>query len=101
MEWPEARPYLAGAGHDFVGPWLALLVFIAIFGVGSIGGMAIMSALFALPSRLSAQRFSNTELSFRGIAGLASLGLGAFTVYQIGFVTSFATRENGESGAAS
>jgi len=94
-----ARPLLIGMVHGMAGSAaLTLLVlatissttvgllYIAIFGVGSIGGMAIMSALFALPSKLSAQRFTRLNLLFRGIAGLASLGLGAFTVYDIGFV---------------
>ncbi len=93
-----ARPLLIGMIHGVAGSAaLTLLVlstipstvvgllYIAIFGVGSVGGMAIMSALFALPSKLSAQRFSKLNLLFRGIAGAASLGLGAFTVYQIGF----------------
>jgi sulfite exporter TauE/SafE len=94
-----ARPLLIGMVHGMAGSAaLTLLVlatisstlvgflYILIFGVGSIGGMAIMSVLFALPSKLSAQRFSTLNLLFRGVAGLASLGLGAFTVYQIGFV---------------
>jgi len=92
-----ARPLLIGMVHGMAGSAaLTLLVlatisstavgflYIAVFGVGSIGGMAIMSTLFALPSKLSAQRFSALSLLFRGIAGLASLALGAFTVYHIG-----------------
>lgn len=94
-----ARPLLIGMVHGMAGSAaLTLLVlatisstmvgllYIAIFGVGSIGGMTIMSALFALPSKLSAQRFNKLNLLFRGIAGVASLVLGAFTVYHIGFV---------------
>src|SRR6185295_10279558 len=66
-----ARPLLIGMVHGMAGSAaLTLLVlatisstvvgflYIGIFGVGSIGGMAIMSVLFALPSKLSAQRFS-------------------------------------------
>ena len=94
-----ARPLLIGMIHGMAGSAaLTLLVlatisstlvgflYIAIFGVGSIGGMAIMSALFALPSKLSVQRFSTLNLFFRGVAGFASLGLGVFTVYDVGFV---------------
>jgi hypothetical protein len=94
-----ARPLLIGLVHGMAGSAaLTLLVlatisstvvgflYIGIFGVGSIGGMAIMSAVFALPSKLNAQRFSTLNLLFRGVAGLASLVLGAFTVYQIAFV---------------
>ena len=94
-----ARPLLIGMVHGMAGSAaLTLLVlatisstvvgffYIGIFGVGSMGGMAIMSVLFALPSKLNMQRFSTLSILFRGIAGLASLGLGAFTVYQIDFV---------------
>jgi sulfite exporter TauE/SafE len=96
-----ARPLLIGMVHGMAGSAaLTLLVlatisstavgllYISIFGIGSIGGMALMSALFALPSRFSAQRFNRLNLLFRGIAGLASLGLGAFTVYHLGFVNN-------------
>jgi high-affinity nickel permease len=94
-----ARPMLIGLVHGMAGSAaLTLLVlatisstalgflYIGIFGVGSIGGMAIMSTVFALPSKLSAQKFSMLNLLFRGVAGLASLGLGALTVYHIAFV---------------
>jgi len=94
-----ARPLLIGMVHGMAGSAaLTLLVlatisstavgllYIAIFGVGSIGGMAIMSMVFALPSKLNAQRFGKMNFAFRALAGLASLGLGAFTVYQIGVV---------------
>ena len=94
-----ARPLLIGMVHGMAGSAALMLLvlatisstvvgflYIAVFGVGSIGGMAIMSAVFALPSKLNAQRFSTLNFLFRGVAGLASLGLGAFTVYHIGFV---------------
>jgi hypothetical protein len=97
-----ARPLLIGMVHGMAGSAaLTLLVlatisstvvgllYIAIFGVGSIGGMAIMSTVFALPSKLNARRFGKMNFAFRGLAGLASLGLGAFTVYQIGVVNLF------------
>ena len=62
------------------------LLYIVVFGAGSIGGMAIMSTIFALPAKVSAQKFSKLNLMFRAIAGLASVAIGALTVYEIGFV---------------
>jgi hypothetical protein len=98
-----ARPLLIGMVHGLAGSAaLTLLVlatisssvvgllYIAIFGAGSIGGMAIMSTVFALPSKLNAGRFGKMSFALRGLAGLASLGLGVFTVYQIGVVNLFA-----------
>jgi len=39
-----------------------------------------------LPSKLAAQRFGKMNFVFRALAGTFSLGLGVFTVYDIGFV---------------
>ena len=62
------------------------MAYILVFGVGSIGGMMLMSALIGLPVRLMADRFRHAQTSVRGLAGLFSLGFGLFLVYQIGFV---------------
>jgi len=48
--------------------------------------MMIMSALFALPARLTARRFSRANFALRGLAGLFSLGFGLLMIYQIAFV---------------
>src|SRR2546421_503867 len=62
------------------------LMHIVVFGIGSIGGMMVMSTLFALPARFTANRFSRTNFALRGLAGLFSLSFGLFMVYEIGFV---------------
>ena len=94
-----ARPLLIGMVHGMAGSAaLTLLVlttipsatigflYIAIFGIGSIGGMMIMSTLFALPARLTALRFARANLAMRGLAGVFTLGFGIFMIYKIGFV---------------
>jgi sulfite exporter TauE/SafE len=94
-----ARPLVVGMVHGLAGSAaLTLLVlatipspvigfvYIVIFGIGSIGGMMVMSTVFALPNKLAAQRFGKMNLAFRGLAGAFSLGLGIVTVYDIGFV---------------
>jgi hypothetical protein len=55
-----------------------------LFGIGSIGGMMIMSMLFALPARLTADRFAHANLALRGVSGLFSFCFGLFTIYEIG-----------------
>ena len=93
------RPLLVGMLHGLAGSAaLTLLVlstisspvvgllYLAVFGVGSAGGMMLMSALFGLPFYLTATRFTRAHLAVRGLAGLFSLCLGLFTVYQIGVV---------------
>jgi high-affinity nickel-transport protein len=64
---------------------LAELAFIVIFGVGSIGGMMLMSALVGLPVYLTATRFKRAHLAVHGLAGLFSLSFGLFMIYEIGF----------------
>lgn len=67
---------------------LVALGYIVIFGVGSIGGMMLMSTLVGLPVHLTALRFAGVDVFMRGLAGLFSLGFGLFMVYEIGFVNN-------------
>lgn len=94
---PGMRPLFVGMVHGLAGsatlmllvlstinaPLVGLL-YILIFGVGSIGGMMIMSALVSLPLSLTATRFTRANLMMRGLAGFFSLSFGLFVVYQIG-----------------
>lgn len=93
------RPLLVGMVHGLAGSAaLTLLVlstisspavgllYLVVFGVGSAGGMMLMSALFGLPVYLTAARFKRAHLAVRCLAGLFSLCLGLFTVYEIGYV---------------
>jgi sulfite exporter TauE/SafE len=93
------RPLLVGMLHGLAGSAaLTLLVlstisspsvgllYLVVFGVGSAGGMMLMSALFGLPVYLTAARFTRANLAVRGLSGLFSLSLGLFTVYEVGFV---------------
>lgn len=62
-------------------PALALL-YILIFGIGSIGGMMAMSFLIGLPLYFTAGRFLILNKGIRLAAGVFSLGLGGFIVYE-------------------
>jgi ABC-type nickel/cobalt efflux system permease component RcnA len=91
------RPLLVGIMHGLAGsaalvplvvaeirsPLLGLF-YMLIFGLGSIGGMMLMSLLVGLPLHLTAARFTRFNMALRGAAGLGSLGFGLFMVYQIG-----------------
>jgi MFS family permease len=96
---PGMRPLLVGMVHGLAGSAALMLLvlstisrplvgfaYIVIFGVGSIGGMMIMSALVSLPLYLTATRFTRANLMMRGLAGLFSLSFGLFVIYQIGVV---------------
>ena len=94
-----ARPLLIGMVHGMAGSAALMLLvlttipsplvglsYIVVFGVGSIGGMMVMSTLVALPARFTVNRFTRVNFALRGLAGLFSLSFGLFMVYQIGFV---------------
>ena len=58
------------------------LGYVAIFGLGSILGMASLSAIIAVPLALSAKFLTWTNRVLQGATGLATMGLGAFIMYQ-------------------
>lgn len=62
-------------------PAIAIL-YILIFGIGSIGGMMVMSFLIGLPFHFTADKFALLNQGIRLCAGIFSLGLGAFIVYE-------------------
>jgi nickel/cobalt exporter len=93
------RPLLVGMVHGMAGsaalmllviptipsPGLAI-VYISIFGLGSIGGMMAMSTLLGLPLQLTAERFKRAHSVVCALAACFSLGFGIFLAYEIGFV---------------
>ncbi|HYP29069.1 MAG TPA: sulfite exporter TauE/SafE family protein [Blastocatellia bacterium] len=95
----NVRPVLVGMVHGLAGSAALMLLilssissaavglgYIALFGIGSIGGMIIMSGLLSLPLRYTAGRFGRANLTMRLLAGIFSIGIGLFMVYEIGFV---------------
>jgi high-affinity nickel-transport protein len=95
--WRVSRPLLVGMVHGLAGsaPLLLLTLtvissplaafsYIAVFGVGSMMGMTIMSLLVSVPARLTVEHFARTHLALRGLCGLFSVGLGLFIVYENG-----------------
>ena len=93
------RPLLIGMVHGLAGSGaLTLLVlgtmssvaqgliFILVFGVGSILGMVLLSGLIGLPFRLMAGSSQRLNLWLRGVAGLVSVALGCFIMWQTAFV---------------
>ena len=97
--WLVARPLLVGMVHGLAGSApllllaltvvaspLAAFTYIAVFGVGSMMGMAIMSVLLSVPARLTVDHFARTHLALRGLSGLFSVALGLLIVYENGLV---------------
>ena len=90
-----ARPFLVGMVHGMAGSAalmilvlatipsaLAGLIYIAVFGLGSVGGMLIMSSLISLPFILTRQRFNVLSQGLQVAVGLFSLSFGLFLTWQ-------------------
>ena len=71
---------------------LAGMSYILVFGIGSIGGMMLMSLLLSLSFHFTAKTFGGLERTMRGLAAAFSISLGLFMIYQTGFVATFGVR---------
>lgn len=68
-----------------IGSRVVGLLYIVIFGIGSIGGMMLMSLLVGLPFHLTASRFKRLNLLLQASAGCVSVALGLWIVYEKAF----------------
>lgn len=93
------RPFVVGVVHGLAGTAAVMLLvvgaipslllalgYIVIFGIGSIGGMMIMSMLMSVPLALAARRLVAVERLIRLTAGLFSLGFGIFLAWDVGLI---------------
>jgi High-affinity nickel-transport protein len=95
-----ARPLTVGFVHGLAGsaavatlPQVALIPnpawafgYLAVFGVGTIAGMLLITASIAAPSLLAVHRFAGLNHKLRIASGLASIAFGLFLAHRIGFV---------------
>lgn len=93
------RPLFIGIVHGLAGsaavallvmttihnPWWAI-AYLLLFGIGTIAGMMLITALLAMPFAFAPRRFSGFNRGMAIASGLLSLGFGLFLSYQIGFV---------------
>jgi ABC-type nickel/cobalt efflux system permease component RcnA len=93
------RPVLIGMVHGLAGSAALMLLvlstipspllgfaYIAVFGVGSIGGMLAVSALMSVPMRFTPRRFAGVHATVRALAALFSFGVGVAMAYTIAVV---------------
>jgi High-affinity nickel-transport protein len=93
-----ARALLVGMVHGMAGSAALILLslgamgsvswglaYIAIFGAGSILGMALLSAVIAVPLRLTSLHLTRVFDGLSTGVGLATVLLGCYMVYRIGF----------------
>jgi cytochrome c biogenesis protein CcdA len=62
------------------------ILYLFLFGVGTIAGMVLITSALAAPLVYTAHRFSAWNRHIGWVTGAVSVALGLFLVYQIGFV---------------
>jgi high-affinity nickel permease len=62
------------------------LLYLFVFGIGTIAGMMLITSALAVPLVHTARRFPNWQRHVAWVTGLLSVGFGLLLVYQIGFV---------------
>ena len=94
-----ARPLVVGVVHGLAGsaavallvltaiedPWWGML-YLFLFGVGTVAGMMLITVAIAAPFAYSMGRFPRFNAYLRIGSGLLSLGFGLFLIYYIGYV---------------
>ncbi len=98
------RPLAVGIVHGLAGSAaVALLVlttiripswavlYLLIFGIGTVAGMMLITAAIAVPFTFSEHRFARLNRGLGLVSGLVSLVFGIFIVYQMGFVNGLFT----------
>jgi high-affinity nickel-transport protein len=100
----HARSLFVGVVHGLAGSAaVALLVlasirdarqgiaYLAVFGAGTIAGMALLTTIVALPMAFASDRFARLQRSIVCAAGTASVAFGLFLFWRIGFVDGLFT----------
>lgn len=61
------------------------LAYVGVFGLGSMGGMFLMTTMMILPFVFGVRRAGHAQLIFRSLAGVVSIVFGVAMGWQIGF----------------
>jgi sulfite exporter TauE/SafE len=91
------KPFMVGMVHGLAGsaalalmvlstvrtPWEGVL-YILVFGLGSIAGMMVLGMAVSLPLVFSATLGRRTQVAVQGLASLGSIGLGLTMMVRIG-----------------
>jgi high-affinity nickel-transport protein len=93
------RPVMVGFVHGLAGSaFVAMLVlgaipspvvgilYLLIFGVGTVAGMSLITTMIAIPSAYSLAKFTNVQRYLQLASGAVSVGLGIFLAHDVGIV---------------
>jgi hypothetical protein len=99
-----ARPIAVGFVHGLAGSafvallvlaaipgWASQLAYLALFGIGTIAGMALITAAISVPAGAGMRRFARMQTGLRLASGFASLVFGLVLAHHIGFVDGLFT----------
>jgi len=98
------RPLLVGIVHGLAGsaavallvlttignPYAAI-VYLLVFGMGTMAGMILITATIAVPFAYTGKRFTGWNRGMGVFSGVVSLAFGVFLTYHIGFVDGLFT----------
>jgi high-affinity nickel-transport protein len=101
---PGLRPLIVGVVHGLAGSaavallvlatirdvWTALL-YLLVFGGGTVAGMMLLTTAMAYPVVLASRRFGSLDRVLARVTGVASIAFGLFMIYEIGFVDGLFT----------
>lgn len=98
------RPFVVGAVHGMAGSAAATLLilpliddvrwavlYLVVFGIGTMVGMALITAAIAAPALYRPARMKSLERSIRLASGVVSVTFGLYLGYRIGFVDGLFT----------
>jgi hypothetical protein len=93
------RPVVVGFVHGLAGSafvallvlaaipgWASQLAYLALFGIGTIAGMAAITATIAVPVTIAASRFETLRTGLRLASGVASIAIGLILAHRVGVV---------------
>jgi high-affinity nickel-transport protein len=102
--WTEMRPLLVGVVHGLAGSAGATLlvlpliddarwalVYLLVFGAGTVVGMALVTLAVAAPAVLAAPRIAGLQRGLRMASGAMSLAFGVWLAHRIGVVDGLFT----------
>lgn len=100
----DVRPFVIGVVHGLAGSAAATLlilplipdarwalVYLVVFGLGTVLGMATITFAIAAPSVYAAERVGRVQRWIRVASGTVSVAFGLLLVYRIGFVDGLFT----------
>lgn len=67
------------------------LLYLVLFGVGTIAGMMLITSAMAVPIALAAARAERVGRGLAWLSGILSVGFGLFLVYHVGFIDGLFT----------